>query len=129
MSEVPANLGIAISRSGTADIDLYTDPALAATNTLALAAQTFASQWPGILARIQQGEAALSGATVAGDLATARVRENLNLALPAMIEACNGLAAVYGNASTAGRSHVVNYLETDGHDVPAVLRAATQAWA
>jgi hypothetical protein len=112
----------------TADIDMYPDPSMTATSTLARAAQDFASQWPSMAAQIRAQEFALGNGRALGDLVSDAFREKYNRAVPSAMEGANGLARMFGEGVTTSRGHIGNYVETDGVDVPAVMQSATRSW-
>lgn len=113
----------------TADMDMFPDPSMTATSTLARAAQDFAAQWPSLAAQIRGAETALGSGRALGDLASDAFREKYNRSVPSVMEGANGLAAMFGEGVTTSRGHIGNYVETDSVDVPAVMESAKRAWA
>jgi hypothetical protein len=111
-----------------ADMDMFPDPSMSATSTLARAAQDFASAWPGLAAQIRAAESALGSGRAVGDMVSGPFREKYNRAVPSVMEGANGLAQMFGEGVTTSRGHIGNYVETDGVAVPALMRSAKQAW-
>jgi hypothetical protein len=112
----------------SADMDMFPDPSMTATSTLARAAQDFASQWPSLGAQIRASEDALGSGRAVGDLVSDAFREKYNRSVPSAMEGANGLAQMFGEGVTVSRGHIGNYVETDGVEVPALMESAKRAW-
>ena len=125
MGDVPPGENIAINLGGIGDVDMFTEPTLTAMNSIGQVGATFDTAWQAIRSQITAEENNL-GDPVLGDIVSEAFRTGYNAAEPSLTEGGNGVVKQYEETATAGRTGVAMYLQTDGYEVPAALRAATR---
>ena len=125
MGDVPPGENIAINHDKIGDFDMFTEPTLTVMNGIGQVGATFDTAWQAIRGQITAEENSL-GDPVLGDIVSEAFRTGYNAAEPSLTEGANGVVKQYEETATAGRTAVAMYMQTDGYEVPAALKAATR---